>query len=66
MYYPDELIEEVRLKNGARGLFIDIPGATVMSFQFHFGPGNRFVADKEIYETAHIMEHLADSMWRSR
>ena len=52
-------VEEVRLKNGARGLLIDIPGATVMSFQFHFRAGNRFVADKEIYETAHIMEHLA-------
>lgn len=52
-------VEDVRLKNGARGLFIDIPGATVMSFQFHFRAGNRFVADKEIYETAHIMEHLA-------
>lgn len=52
-------VEEVRLKNGARGLLIDIPGATVMSFQFQFRAGNRYVADKEIYETAHIMEHMA-------
>lgn len=50
---------EVRLKNGARGLLIDIPGATVMSFQFHFRAGNRYVKSKEIYETAHIMEHMA-------
>lgn len=50
---------EVRLKNGARGLFIDVPGATVMSFQFQFRAGNRYVRDKDIYETAHIMEHLA-------
>lgn len=50
---------EVRLKNGARGLFIDIPGATVMSFQFQFRAGNRYVKKKEIYETAHIMEHMA-------
>lgn len=50
---------EVRLKNGARGLLIDIPGATVMSFQFQFRAGNRYVKDKEIYETAHIMEHMA-------
>jgi predicted Zn-dependent peptidase len=50
---------EVRLKNGARGLLIDIPGATVMSFQFQFRAGNRYVKSKEIYETAHIMEHMA-------
>jgi predicted Zn-dependent peptidase len=50
---------EVRLKNGARGLLIDVPGATVMSFQFQFRAGNRYVKHKEIYETAHIMEHMA-------
>ncbi len=50
---------EVRLKNGARGLLIDIPGATVMSFQFQFRAGNRYVKNTEIYETAHIMEHMA-------
>lgn len=50
---------EVRLKNGARGLLIDIPGATVMSFQFQFRAGNRYVRSKDIYETAHIMEHMA-------
>lgn len=50
---------EVRLKNGARGLLIDIPGATVMSFQFQFRAGSRYVRDKDIYETAHIMEHMA-------
>ncbi len=50
---------EVRLKNGARGLLIDIPGATVMSFQFQFRAGNRYVKSKDIYETAHIMEHMA-------
>ena len=52
-------VKEVVLKNGARGLFIDIPGATVMSYQFHFRAGNRQVKDKSIYETAHIMEHMA-------
>lgn len=50
---------EIRLKNGARGLLIDIPGATVMSFQFQFRAGNRYVKYKDIYETAHIMEHMA-------
>lgn len=52
-------VEEIRLKNGARGLLIDVPDATVMSFQFHFRAGNRFVRAKDIYETAHIMEHMA-------
>lgn len=52
-------VEEVRLKSGARGLLIDIPGATVMSFQFQFRAGNRYVRSKEKYETAHIMEHMA-------
>lgn len=50
---------EIRLKNGARGLLIDIPGASVMSFQFQFRAGNRYVKSQDIYETAHIMEHMA-------
>lgn len=52
-------VEEVRLKNGARGLLVDVPGATVMSFQFQFRAGNRYVANKNVYETAHVMEHMA-------
>ena len=52
-------VMEVKLKNGSRGLLIDVPGATVMSFQFQFRAGNRYVRAKDIYETAHIMEHMA-------
>lgn len=52
-------VEEVKLPSGARGLLIDIPGATVMSFQFQFRAGVRYVENKDIYETAHIMEHMA-------
>lgn len=52
-------VEEVVLKNGARGLLIHVPDATVMSFQFHFRAGNRFVKSKKIYETAHLMEHMS-------
>lgn len=51
--------QEVRLKNGARGLLVDVPGATVMSFQFQFRAGNRYVKHRDIYEAAHIMEHMA-------
>lgn len=52
-------VEEIRLKNGARGLLIDVPGATVMSMQFQFRAGNRYSKSKDIEEVAHIMEHLA-------
>ena len=52
-------VQKVKLKNGATGLLIDVPGATVMSFQFQFRAGNRYVRSPEIYETAHIMEHMA-------
>lgn len=52
-------VEEVKLKNGARGLLIDIPGATVMSMQFHFRAGNRYAKSKDIEQVAHIMEHMA-------
>lgn len=53
------VVKEIKLKNGARGLLIDVPDASVMSFQFNFRAGNRFVKSHEVYETAHIMEHLA-------
>lgn len=52
-------VQEVKLRNGASGLLINVPGATVMSFQFQFRAGNRYVKHKDIYETAHIMEHMA-------
>lgn len=52
-------VEEVKLKNGARGLLINVPGATVMSMQFHFRAGNRYAKHKDIEQVAHIMEHMA-------
>jgi predicted Zn-dependent peptidase len=52
-------VEEVKLKNGARGLLINVPGATVMSMQFHFRAGSRYAKDKDIEQVAHIMEHMA-------
>lgn len=52
-------VEEVKLKNGARGLLINVPGATVMSMQFQFRAGNRYAKDKDIEQVAHIMEHMA-------
>ena len=52
-------VEEVKLKNGARGLLINVPGATVMSMQFHFRAGNRYAKKSDIEQVAHIMEHMA-------
>jgi len=52
-------VEEIRLKNGARGLFIDVPDATTMSMQFQFRAGNRYAKSKDIEQVAHIMEHMA-------
>lgn len=52
-------VEEVCLENGARGLLVNVPDATVMSFQFQFRAGSRYTRGPEIYETAHIMEHMA-------
>lgn len=52
-------VEEVKLKNGARGLLINVPGATVMSMQFQFRAGSRYVKSKDIEQVAHIMEHMA-------
>lgn len=52
-------VEEVKLKNGARGLLINVPGATVMSMQFQFRAGNRYTKSKDIEQVAHIMEHMA-------
>lgn len=52
-------VQEIKLKNGARGLLIDVPGATTMSMQFHFRAGNRYAKSKDIEQVAHIMEHMA-------
>ena len=52
-------IEEVRLKNGARGLLIDAPGSPVFNIRVVFRAGNKFVKKPEIYEVAHLMEHMA-------
>ena len=50
-------VEEVVLANGMRGLLVDIPDATVMSFRFHLRAGDYF-APPDQYEAAHIMEHM--------
>ncbi len=52
-------VEEITLKNGARGLLIDIPGASVMSTRIQFRAGMMYAKNHEVYEIPHIVEHLA-------
>ena len=49
--------QEVILKNGARGLLIDVPGATVMDFEFNFRAGE-YLVQREKWEVPHLMEHV--------
>lgn len=41
-------VEEIKLKNGAKGLLIDIPGASVMSTRIQFRAGMMY-AKKKMY-----------------
>lgn len=52
-------VEEVTLRNGARGLLIDIPGATVMATRIEFRAGMLYAKNKDVYELPHVVEHLA-------
>ncbi len=51
------IVEEVTLKNGAKGLFIHVTDATVMSLEINFRAGD-FLTPPKKWETAHLMEHL--------
>ncbi|HKU18264.1 MAG TPA: pitrilysin family protein [Candidatus Saccharimonadales bacterium] len=51
------VVTEVTLKNGARGLLIHIPDASVMSFEFNFRAGE-YLVKPEKWETPHLMEHM--------
>src|SRR5476651_1705743 len=50
-------VHEVTLENGAQGLFIHVPDASVMSFEINFRAGE-YLTDRSKSETPHIMEHL--------
>lgn len=52
-------VEEIKLKNGARGLLIDVPYASVMCYHMHFRAGIRYAKKPELYEIAHVVEHLS-------
>lgn len=50
-------VTQVSLKNGAKGLLINVPDASVMSFEFNFRAGEYLVSEKK-WETPHLMEHI--------
>lgn len=50
-------VTEVELKNGARGLLVDIPGASVTSYEFNFRAGEFLVPNRK-WEVPHLMEHI--------
>lgn len=50
-------VTEVELNNGAKGLLIDVPGATVMDFEFNFRAGE-YLVDRTKWEVPHLMEHV--------
>lgn len=51
------IVSEHTLKNGAKGLLIHVPDASVMGVEINFRAGD-FMAPPEKWEVAHIMEHL--------
>lgn len=50
-------VSELNLRNGAKGLIIHIPDATVMTFDFNFRAGE-YLVDPKKWEVAHLMEHV--------
>lgn len=50
-------VSELILDNGARGLLVHVPDASVMTFEINFRAGEYLVADKK-WETPHLMEHM--------
>lgn len=50
-------VTELELSNGAKGLLINIPDASVVSFNFGFRAGDYYAPEGKL-ETAHLMEHI--------
>jgi predicted Zn-dependent peptidase len=50
-------VSELKLKNGAKGLLINIPDASVMTFDFSFRAGEYLVEETK-WEVPHLMEHV--------
>lgn len=50
-------VTEVKLKNGARGLLIHVPDASVMGIEINFRAGE-YLVKPDKWEAPHLMEHI--------
>lgn len=50
-------VEEVILANGAKGLLVHVPDATVMDVYINFRAGE-YLVEREKWEAPHLMEHV--------
>ena len=50
-------VKEIVLNNGAKGLLINVPGATVMDYEINFRAGE-YLVPREKWEVPHLMEHV--------
>jgi predicted Zn-dependent peptidase len=50
-------VEEVVLKNGAKGLLVHVPDATVLDVYLNFRAGE-YLVEREKWEAPHLMEHV--------
>lgn len=50
-------VRELTLPNGASGLLIHVPDATVMTFEYNFRAGE-YLVERTKWETPHLMEHV--------
>ena len=50
-------VEHIELNNGAKGLLIHVPDATVMSYELNFRAGE-YLVEREKWEVPHLMEHV--------
>lgn len=52
-------VDEITLRNGAKGLLINVPNASVMNIKVQFRAGMRYAKKPELHEIAHVVEHLS-------
>lgn len=50
-------VQEVSLQNGAKGLLVHIPHASVMTFDINFRAGE-YLVESDKWEVPHLMEHV--------
>jgi len=51
------VVNKLKLDSGAEGLLINVPDASVMTFEISFRAGE-YLVDEPKWETPHLMEHL--------